>query len=67
VVGLDVGHGQLHERLTGPVALEGLNARHLAGAELRPDRRRLVSFTDAGAAGAGALLRKPNGEMEAQR
>jgi 23S rRNA (cytidine1920-2'-O)/16S rRNA (cytidine1409-2'-O)-methyltransferase len=37
VVGVDVGHGQLHPRLRGDarvVALEGLNARHLAPADL---------------------------------
>lgn len=37
VVGVDVGHGQLHERVrTDPrvTALEGLNARHLTGADL---------------------------------
>ncbi|MFJ2994266.1 TlyA family RNA methyltransferase [Pandoraea sp. NPDC087047] len=33
VVGVDVGHGQLHQRLTGEsrlVSLEGINARHLS-------------------------------------
>ena len=37
VVGLDVGHGQLHERLRQDprvMALEGLNARHLEAAAL---------------------------------
>ena len=37
VVGLDVGHGQLHERLKSDprvVAMEGVNARHLAAAAL---------------------------------
>lgn len=37
VVGLDVGHGQLHERLQSDprvVALEGVNARHLDAAAL---------------------------------
>ncbi len=37
VVGLDVGHGQLHERLKSDprvMALEGLNARHLEAAAL---------------------------------
>ncbi|AJP56030.1 hemolysin [Pandoraea vervacti] len=32
VIGVDVGHGQLHQRLTGEarlVSLEGINARHL--------------------------------------
>ena len=37
VVGLDVGHGQLHPRLRGDArvtALEGVNARHLVAADL---------------------------------
>jgi 23S rRNA (cytidine1920-2'-O)/16S rRNA (cytidine1409-2'-O)-methyltransferase len=37
VVGLDVGHGQLHERLKSDprvVALEGVNARHVEAAGL---------------------------------
>jgi 23S rRNA (cytidine1920-2'-O)/16S rRNA (cytidine1409-2'-O)-methyltransferase len=37
VVGVDVGHGQLHERLRGDprvTALEGVNARHLEAAQL---------------------------------
>lgn len=41
VVGIDVGHGQLHERLRGDprvVALEGINARHL-DASMLPVRR----------------------------
>ncbi len=41
VVGIDVGHGQLHERLRGDprvVSLEGINARHLGEAAL-PVRR----------------------------
>ena len=41
VVGVDVGHGQLHARLRADVrvvALEGLNARHMKGADL-PHRR----------------------------
>jgi len=36
-VGLDVGHGQLHERLRSDprvVAMEGINARHLEAAAL---------------------------------
>jgi 23S rRNA (cytidine1920-2'-O)/16S rRNA (cytidine1409-2'-O)-methyltransferase len=37
VVGVDVGHGQLHERVRGDprvTALEGVNARHLSAAQL---------------------------------
>jgi 23S rRNA (cytidine1920-2'-O)/16S rRNA (cytidine1409-2'-O)-methyltransferase len=37
VVGVDVGHGQLHERVRGDprvTALEGINARHLTAAQL---------------------------------
>ncbi len=37
VVGVDVGHGQLHERVRGDArvtALEGINARHLQPADL---------------------------------
>lgn len=37
VVGVDVGHGQLHERLRADArvtALEGINARHLTAAQL---------------------------------
>ena len=67
VVGVDVGHGQLHPRLAADprvTALEGVNARHLeagaaAGRALRPDRRRpLVHLADAGAAGARAAARR---------
>ena len=45
VVGVDVGHGQLHERLRGDVrvlALEGVNARHLAAAALPEARYGLI-------------------------
>ncbi len=45
VVGLDVGHGQLHERLRGDprvVALEGVNARHLDAASLPLQRFGLI-------------------------
>ncbi|MBC7731740.1 MAG: TlyA family RNA methyltransferase [Bacteriovorax sp.] len=41
VVGVDVGHGQLHARLRADarvVALEGVNARHMKGTDL-PHRR----------------------------
>lgn len=39
VVGVEVGHGQLHPRLAdepGCITLEGLNARHLRAADLGP-------------------------------
>jgi len=39
VVGVDVGHGQLHPRLAADervLAVEGLNARHLVAADLGP-------------------------------
>jgi 23S rRNA (cytidine1920-2'-O)/16S rRNA (cytidine1409-2'-O)-methyltransferase len=45
VVGIDVGHGQLHERLRGDprvVALEGVNARHLDAAALPVQRFGLI-------------------------
>ena len=67
VVGVDVGHGQLHPRLRADarvMALEGVNARHarapqaLPQAALRPARRRpVVHLADARAAGAGAAGR----------
>lgn len=45
VVGIDVGHGQLHERLRADprvVALEGVNARHLDAASLPVERFGLI-------------------------
>ncbi len=45
VVGVDVGHGQLHPRLAGDArvsALEGVNARHLSASLLPIDRFDLV-------------------------
>ncbi len=45
VVGVDVGHGQLHARLAADprvTALEGVNARHLEAAQLPFDRFDLV-------------------------
>ena len=45
VVGIDVGHGQLHARLRGDprvVALEGVNARHLEAAALPAARFGLI-------------------------
>jgi 23S rRNA (cytidine1920-2'-O)/16S rRNA (cytidine1409-2'-O)-methyltransferase len=45
VVGIDVGHGQLHERLRADprvVALEGVNARHLDAALLPVQRFGLI-------------------------
>ena len=45
VVGIDVGHGQLHERLRSDprvVALEGINARHLEAATLPEARYGLI-------------------------
>jgi 23S rRNA (cytidine1920-2'-O)/16S rRNA (cytidine1409-2'-O)-methyltransferase len=45
VVGVDVGHGQLHERVRADprvTALEGVNARHLTAAQLPRARFELV-------------------------
>jgi 23S rRNA (cytidine1920-2'-O)/16S rRNA (cytidine1409-2'-O)-methyltransferase len=45
VVGIDVGHGQLHERIRADprvTALEGVNARHLVAAQLPRARFDLV-------------------------
>jgi len=45
VVGVDVGHGQLHPRLAADervVALEGVNARHLEAAQLPVARFDLI-------------------------
>jgi len=45
VVGIDVGHGQLHARLRGDArvtALEGVNARHLEAAQLPAPRYDLI-------------------------
>lgn len=45
VVGIDVGHGQLHERLRGDprvTVLEGINARHLDAASLPVSRFDLI-------------------------
>ena len=67
VVGVDVGHGQLHPRLAADprvTVLEGVNARHLeAGqlpfAQLRSGRRRpLVHLARARPAGARAAARR---------
>lgn len=45
VIGIDVGHGQLHERLRGDprvTVLEGINARHLDAASLPVSRFGLI-------------------------
>jgi 23S rRNA (cytidine1920-2'-O)/16S rRNA (cytidine1409-2'-O)-methyltransferase len=45
VVGVDVGHGQLHPRLAADprvIALEGVNARHLEAGQLPVDRFDLI-------------------------
>jgi 23S rRNA (cytidine1920-2'-O)/16S rRNA (cytidine1409-2'-O)-methyltransferase len=45
VIGIDVGHSQLHPRLRGDarvVALEGVNARHLSASDLPVSRYDLV-------------------------
>ena len=45
VVGIDVGHGQLHPRLVADprmVNLEGINARELTAGDLPPDSRKRV-------------------------
>lgn len=72
VVGLDVGHGQLHDRLKADprvVALEGLNARHLEAAALPVPSFDLIvgdlSFISLTLVlpALAPLLRKPRGEM----
>jgi len=72
VVGLDVGHGQLHERLRQDprvMALEGLNARHLEAAALPVPSFDLIvgdlSFISLTLVlpALAPLLHKPNGEM----
>jgi 23S rRNA (cytidine1920-2'-O)/16S rRNA (cytidine1409-2'-O)-methyltransferase len=80
VVGVDVGHGQLHARLRADpriVALEGINARHLAASALPASRFDLVvgdlSFISLAlvlpalaplAAGELLLLVKPQFELQ---
>jgi 23S rRNA (cytidine1920-2'-O)/16S rRNA (cytidine1409-2'-O)-methyltransferase len=80
VVGVDVGHGQLHPRLAGDArvtALEGVNARHLSASLLPIDRFDLVvgdlSFISLTlvlpalvplAAGEMLLLVKPQFELQ---
>jgi 23S rRNA (cytidine1920-2'-O)/16S rRNA (cytidine1409-2'-O)-methyltransferase len=72
VVGLDVGHGQLHERLKADprvVALEGVNARHLEAAQLPVSSFDLivgdVSFISLTLVlpALAPLLGKPRGEL----
>ena len=72
VVGLDVGHGQLHERLKSDprvVALEGVNARHLEAAALPVPSFDLIvgdlSFISLTLVlpALAPLLRKPHGEL----
>ncbi len=72
VVGLDVGHGQLHERLKADVrvvALEGVNARHLEAAALPAPSFDLIvgdlSFISLTLVlpALAPLLRQPRGEM----
>lgn len=72
VVGLDVGHGQLHDRLRSDsrvVALEGLNARHLEASALPVPSFDLIvgdlSFISLTLVlpALAPLLRKPRGEL----